>query len=293
MSPELDRTLCRQSWIELYVRRHTAGSSNTAFGLDALYYAQFSGNTACGTSAGSDSDNSTNCTYIGNDADNDNYMNTYSNSTALGHLSRMTASDQVRIGNSTTGSIGGYQNWTNVSDGRYKKDVQENVPGLAFVLKLRPVTYHLDAHGLAKHLNEDVKGSRGEQSQNVATAADLRARDEKTAFLETGFVAQEVEAAAKELGYSFSGVDAPKNETDLYGLRYAAFVVPLVKAVQEQQTVIENSLSRELGRELRIENLERENAALKAQLEAEKASNAARLDKITAALAGAGIAVEK
>ena len=28
-------------------------------------------------------------------------------------------------------------------------------------------------------------------------------------------------------------MDAPKNENDFYGLRYAEFVVPLVKAVQE------------------------------------------------------------
>ena len=50
----------------------------------------------------------------------------------------------------------------------------------------------------------------------------------------------EVEAAAKKLGFDFSGVDAPKNENDMYGLRYAEFVVPLVKAVQEQQTIIQN-----------------------------------------------------
>ena len=49
----------------------------------------------------------------------------------------------------------------------------------------------------------------------------------------TGFIAQEVQKAAKDIGYDFSGVDAPKNENDLYGLRYAEFVVPLVKAVQE------------------------------------------------------------
>ena len=35
------------------------------------------------------------------------------------------------------------------------------------------------------------------------------------------------------MNYDFSGVDAPKNNKDLYGLRYAEFVVPLVKAVQE------------------------------------------------------------
>ena len=34
--------------------------------------------------------------------------------------------------------------------------------------------------------------------------------------LETGFMAQEVEQAAKELGYEFNGVDAPKNDKDFY-----------------------------------------------------------------------------
>jgi hypothetical protein len=30
-------------------------------------------------------------------------------------------------------------------------------------------------------------------------------------------------------------VDQPKNERDVYGLRYAGFVLPLVKAIQQQQ----------------------------------------------------------
>jgi hypothetical protein len=56
---------------------------------------------------------------------------------------------------------------------------------------------------------------------------------------EAGFVAQDVEKAAKEIGYDFSGVDKAKSETDLYGLRYSEFVVPMVKAIQEQQAQIE------------------------------------------------------
>jgi len=56
---------------------------------------------------------------------------------------------------------------------------------------------------------------------------------EKQQVRYTGFVAQEVEKAANDLGYDFSGVDKAKNENDVYGLRYAEFVVPLVKAVQE------------------------------------------------------------
>ena len=42
-----------------------------------------------------------------------------------------------------------------------------------------------------------------------------------------------MEAIVKKTGYVFSGIDAPENENDPYGIRYAAFVVPLVKAVQE------------------------------------------------------------
>ena len=42
----------------------------------------------------------------------------------------------------------------------------------------------------------------------------------------------------------FQGVDAPKNEKDFYGLRYAKFVVPLVKGIQEQQVMIESQQKR-------------------------------------------------
>ena len=82
--------------------------------------------------------------------------------------------------------------------------------------------------------------------------------------LESGFMAQEVEQAAKELGYDFNGVDAPKNENDYYGLRYAQFVVPLVKAVQEldeklEQKELENKTLKLLLLELeaRISKLEK------------------------------------
>ena len=56
----------------------------------------------------------------------------------------------------------------------------------------------------------------------------------------TGFIAQEVENAAKSTRFDFSGIDAPQNENGHYGLRYAEFTVPLVKAVQEQQKMIES-----------------------------------------------------
>jgi hypothetical protein len=61
----------------------------------------------------------------------------------------------------------------------------------------------------------------------------------KAAEVQVGFIAQEVEAAANSLNFDFHGVDKPKNDNSHYGLRYAEFVVPLVKAVQEQQQLIE------------------------------------------------------
>ena len=72
----------------------------------------------------------------------------------------------------------------------------------------------------------------------------------------TGFLAQNVEAAAQAIKYDFSGVDAPKNENDHYGLRYAEFVVPLVKAVQELDE--ENEVLKEVveNQEARLAELE-------------------------------------
>ena len=40
-------------------------------------------------------------------------------------------------------------------------------------------------------------------------------------------------ATARSVGFNFSRLDSPKNENDYYGLRYAEFVMPLVRAVQE------------------------------------------------------------
>ncbi len=243
---------------------NTTGAYNNAVGFQALhnntigYY-----NVACGYNAMDDNTTGDYNTAVGYIALTDNltgnnntalgayaYPNddNYSNFTIVGYNSRATASNQVRIGNSDVTSIGGYANWTNVSDKRFKRDIKENVPGLDFIMKLRPVTYHLDMDAIAKFLH---------------TPDSVRLFDaEKTKgqMVWTGFIAQEVEKAAEEVGYDFSGVDKPKNDNDYYGLRYAEFVVPLVKAVQEQQKEIE---------ELKEKNeiLENENAEMKKMIE--------------------------
>jgi hypothetical protein len=62
----------------------------------------------------------------------------------------------------------------------------------------------------------------------------------KSQKLRTGFIAQEVAQVAEEIGYEFDGIHKPENEKGYYGLAYSSFVVPLIKAVQEQQLMIQN-----------------------------------------------------
>src|SRR6266536_2991907 len=242
---------------------NTGGSSNTANGLNALFVnTTGNGNTANGAEAGSYNDNNIYCTFLGNDADQ-SVTTDFINSTALGNISRITASNQVRIGNSSVTSIGGYEPWTNLSDGRFKKNVKENVPGLAFINQLHAITYTIDVTNLRNFLGEDRKnetmaeGRRVSEKNPEAEALIQKGIQEKEKIIRTGFVAQEVDEAAKRIGYDFSGVDKPANEHTPYGLRYSEFVVPLVKAVQELSKINDE-------KDARINNLQKQIDELKA-----------------------------
>jgi len=212
---------------------NTYGNYNTAVGVDALYPNTGSYyNTAIGYLA---------LAYAGTPGYNNVAIGAFSgpsvntdglyNTVAVGEECITTASNQARIGNSSTTSIGGYANWTNISDERVKQNIKQNVPGLAFINKLKPVTYNLNMDVISRF----VPSARKDKTGNLMplSSVELNAKKEKERIVYTGFLAQEVEKAAKELNYNFSGVDGPKNDKDLYGLRYAEFVVPLVKAVQE------------------------------------------------------------
>lgn len=47
-----------------------------------------------------------------------------------------------------------------------------------------------------------------------------------SAIRRTGFIAQEVETAALQTGYDFSGIIKPVTSADHYSLSYESFVVP-------------------------------------------------------------------
>ncbi|MCX6187182.1 MAG: tail fiber domain-containing protein, partial [Bacteroidetes bacterium] len=212
-------------WQALY--NNTSGNNNTANGWQALYNnTTGNSNTAYGYQALVSNSTGFNNTAIGFGADVG--VGSYSNSSAFGSNLTITASNQVRIGNPFVTSIGGQVGWTSLSDGRMKENVKEEVPGLSFINSLRPVTYTLNTkkfdNFIMQQMPDSVKAKRMQTEEAYSTSSSI---------LHTGFIAQEVEAAAKKVGFNFDGVDAPKNEHDLYGLRYAEFVVPLVKSVQE------------------------------------------------------------
>ncbi|MHC0442510.1 tail fiber domain-containing protein [Flavobacterium sp. 3-210] len=145
------------------------------------------------------------------------------NQIVIGNYAVGRGSNTVQIGNEYVTSIGGQVDWSIGSDVRLKKDIVTSTYGLNFINKLRPVTYKLK---------------------------------NGTTDLQSGFIAQEVEAAANSIGYQFNAIVKPQAENDFYSLRYAEFVVPLVKAIQEQQKQIEEKETKIVELEKRVQRLE-------------------------------------
>ncbi len=226
---------------------NTIGSDNTATGATALfnnttgYY-----NTAFGMQALITNQTGMRNTAVGAYADVTE--SNFKDATAIGFDALADASFKVVIGNAFVKSIGGAVGWTNYSDERIKQDVKENVPGLVFINQLRPVTYHFNT-------KKEVELLGKKDSLNEAADSKI----ESIQF--TGFLAQDVDKAAKSINYDFSGVD---KSGKIMGLRYSEFVVPLVKAVQELNS--------------KNDSLQQANNQMQAQL----ATLQSRLDKLEA-----------
>ena len=207
----------------------TLATGNTAIGRNAMYYnVSGNNNTACGLGALRDNATGHNNTALGYNAFFTNGL--LSNTIAIGYSAggQSNSSNRTEIGNTSMSWIGGEVSWSTYSDQRIKENVQEDVPGVDFINRLRPVTYNLDIH-----------------KQNSMTLGDKEIGDWEGKYdIEdikmTGFIAQEVEAAARASNYEFSGVHRADDEVGLYSLSYSQFTVPLVKAVQELST--ENEL---------------------------------------------------
>src|SRR6266536_2370145 len=215
--------------------RNTEGAYNTANGYTALTVNTTGNfNSALGHASLRKNTTGFNNTALGSEADVS--KNNLFNATAIGYGAIVDESNKVRIGDGSVKSIGGAVDWTKLSDGRYKKNIKENVAGLAFINSLRPITYTVNIQGLNEYYNKGRKQLLSDSvsaNEEAVNAEMKKAEDEASKIVYNGFIAQEVEETAKKLNYEFSGVDKPQSKDGVYGLRYAEFVVPLVKAVQE------------------------------------------------------------
>ncbi len=210
---------------------NASASSNTSVGTNSLYKNTGSWNTALGDSAGYYNTTGTDNTYVGYKAGDNASLTTISNTTCVGYNSGASAttigSNSIYLGNASIAHL--YCEVTSISaysDRRIKDNIKANVPGLAFITKLRPVTYNLNIH-----------------KQNAITGAkdeDYAGKYEMEKITQSGFIAQEVDSAAQACGYDFNGINRPSSPNGLYSLGYTDFVVPLVKAVQEQQQMIDS-----------------------------------------------------
>ena len=270
---------------------NSSGSSNTAVGTCALQsITGASYNTAVGHLSLGSSTSGNNNTAIGYCAGYDN-PNNLSNTTAIGYYATATANNQVRIGNSSITSIGGYAACSNISDGRAKRNIKSNVPGLVFINSLQPVTYNIDLGAVDKLLGIDSAKKdelEKDMSKELKDAME-KSRNAKEAVVQTGFVAQDVEKAAKNIGYDFSGVDV--DESGVYAIRYSEFVVPLVKAVQElseqnnklqeQVNELTGLVNKLLGKEENASTFRSENSGSSTTGLAEPATKGASLEQNT------------
>jgi hypothetical protein len=215
------------------------GYDNTFFGYSSGYNNTGHANTAIGKNSGLTTTSGVGNTALGYGADVAAACSTFTNMTAIGYntvVSVAATGNYVGVGNTSVGSIQGQVGFGTYSDSRIKNTVKENVPGLAFINLLRPVTYHYDIHKENSILGYPMKkDSTGKNIGIDTTYWKGKYEIEKKQF--SGFIAQEVDSAAKQIGYDFSGVD--KNGT-LMSLRYAEFAVPLVKAVQELSKTVDS-----------------------------------------------------
>lgn len=192
---------------------NTTGDYNTADGLYALLFnTTGSHNTANGDSAlfyntTGNNNTASGCMSLINNT-------TGSNNIAIGYNAQTpnaTASNQVRIGNTSITYAGVQVAWTITSDKRWKSNIQNSNLGLKFINSIRPVSY-------------------------------FRNNDESKK-LEYGFVAQELEESLNKAGATNNGIIS-KDDAGMYGVRYNDLMAPMVKAIQEQQQMIEEQIKK-------------------------------------------------
>jgi len=189
---------------------NTTGQSNSAFGHSALNAVTTGGNnTAVGRDAGDKITTGQQNTLLGASAGSSgtNDLTTGSNNTLIGFDAAATSasvSNQITLGNSSIATLRcQVTTITSLSDGRDKTDVADLDAGLSFVEAMRPVRFTWAMRDGGKVGEED-----------------------------TGFIAQDLQAAMAETGIDVPGLVYADNP-DRLEAGYSKLLPILVKAIQE------------------------------------------------------------
>jgi len=200
-----------------------ADNDNTAIGVEALSVTTAANSTAVGQKAGSALTSGSNCLFLGQNAGLTGHpggnFTTQSNALVIGNVSTSAAHVQV--------------DWTVASDQRDKTDFTALDLGLDFVKALAPVTYKWDKRAKYGDITAD----------DYDLAAQTPDGTHKEDWLDIGFKAQEVQALEEAAGYTTASKKnltvSTSDDGKQMGLQYSKFVPILVKAIQEQNALIE------------------------------------------------------
>lgn len=185
----------------------SSGSANVALGRNSLL-ANTTGrdNVAVGMGALSSGSGGINNIGIGRDT----------------QVSTVGASNQIRMGNTAVTFAAVQVAWTVTSDRKWKSNIRESNLGLDFIKDLKPVVY---------------------TRKDVELEGEKYVLTEKTSNLTTeyGFIAQELEETLLKFDAKDNGIIS-KDDNGMYGVRYNDLIAPMVKAMQEQQSIIDTQV---------------------------------------------------
>ena len=210
---------------------NTSGINNTAIGSHALYTNSTGHhNTAIGDSSLYSNVKGHGNTALGTAADVTS--DSLTNATAVGFRAKVDDSKKVRVGNGEVTVIEGEVAFSASSDRRLKEDITPVQVGLDFIRELNPVQYH-----------------------RISNKKD---------DLEMGLVAQELLVILQKYGIQSGMVNQGGDQ--MMSVRYNDLLAPLIKAVQEQQAIIEGQAQSEKAQKERIDELEARLDAMEALL---------------------------
>ncbi len=132
----------------------------------------------------------------------------------------------------------------NTSDRNKKENIEETKLGLNFVLDLKPVSWKWKdepSRQIEEITYKKTYDNKGKFKELVPEKNIKTIPEKKYKRLHHGFINQDIEDLLKEKNIStndFSGFVLDK-ETGVRALRYDSFIAPMVKAIQEQNKMIQ------------------------------------------------------